>query len=73
MCVVPFYVSFTEIDHSDHDQRDAAAATAPLKALITVDDPTGLKVLPHWLAQPYFRHPPNPKPDVGVWILSPQR
>ncbi|KAJ7594477.1 Dus-domain-containing protein [Mycena floridula] len=27
----------------------------PIEDLITLDEGTGLKILPHWLAQPYFR------------------
>lgn len=27
----------------------------PLQDLIRVDKATGMKALPHWLAQPYFR------------------
>ncbi|KAF8661416.1 hypothetical protein AX16_001334 [Volvariella volvacea WC 439] len=38
--------------------REAAKGT-PLKNLITIDPITGLKYLPHWLAQPYFRPPPK--------------
>lgn len=41
-------------------QRDARAAEGqPDEELITVDPATGLKLLPHWVAQPYFR--PLPK------------
>lgn len=29
-----------------------------LEELVKVDPATGLNVLPHWLAQPYFRPPP---------------
>jgi len=37
-------------------QRDAKAEEGtPLKNLITIEPITGIKVLPHWLAQPYFR------------------
>jgi tRNA-dihydrouridine synthase 1 len=39
-------------------QRDAQAARdtgVSLKDLIKVDPATGLNILPHWLAQPYFR------------------
>lgn len=31
--------------------------------LVKVDDATGLRILPHWLAQPYFR-PLPPKKDI---------
>ncbi len=37
-------------------QRDAKAAEGrPLEELITLDSVTGVKVLPHWVAQPYTR------------------
>lgn len=37
-------------------QRDAKAAEdRSVDELITVHEPTGLKVMPHWVAQPYFR------------------
>lgn len=37
-------------------QRDAQeAADRSIEDLITIEPTTGLKVLPHWLAQPYFR------------------
>ncbi|KAF4610466.1 hypothetical protein D9613_007016 [Agrocybe pediades] len=42
--------------------RDAKAAEGvPLKDLITVEPITGIKVMPHWLAQPYFRPSPEQK------------
>jgi len=38
--------------------RDAKAAEGKsLEELITIDPKTGLEILPHWLAQPYFRPP----------------
>lgn len=41
-------------------QRDARAAEGrPVEELITVDPATGLKLLPHWVAQPYFRAQPK--------------
>ncbi|KXN86804.1 tRNA-dihydrouridine(16/17) synthase [NAD(P)(+)]-like protein [Leucoagaricus sp. SymC.cos] len=44
-------------------ERDEKAATGkPLKDLIEKDPATGLQVMPHWLAQAYFR-PPPPKPE----------
>lgn len=40
--------------------RDAAAAEGrPVEDLVAVDAATGLAVLPHWLAQPYFRALPQ--------------
>ncbi|THG97976.1 hypothetical protein EW026_g4138 [Hermanssonia centrifuga] len=36
--------------------RDATAAeSCTADELVTIDPSTGLKILPHWLAQPYFR------------------
>ncbi|EPQ59942.1 Dus-domain-containing protein [Gloeophyllum trabeum ATCC 11539] len=43
-------------------ERDmAAAGDAPLEQLVTIEPTTGLPVLPHWLAQPYWRPLPKPK------------
>ncbi|GJE89551.1 tRNA-dihydrouridine synthase family protein [Phanerochaete sordida] len=36
-----------------------AAEGTPVDELITVHDPTGLKLMPHWVAQPYFRAAPK--------------
>ena len=44
-------------------QRDAQAVCetgVSLRDLIKTDPATGLKILPHWLAQPYFRPLPSP-------------
>ncbi|PPQ71029.1 hypothetical protein CVT26_011494 [Gymnopilus dilepis] len=47
--------------------RDAKAAEGtPLKDLITVEPITGIKVMPHWLAQPYFRPTPEQKKAYGT-------
>ncbi|EKM61532.1 uncharacterized protein PHACADRAFT_180642 [Phanerochaete carnosa HHB-10118-sp] len=41
-------------------QRDARAAEGrPVDKLITVHESTGLKMMPHWVAQPYFRAMPK--------------
>lgn len=41
-------------------QRDAKTAeSCPAEELITVHEPTGLKLMPHWVAQPYFRAAPK--------------
>ncbi|TFY78902.1 hypothetical protein EWM64_g5114 [Hericium alpestre] len=46
--------------------RDAeAAAEKSVAELITYDKATGLKVLPHWLAQPYFRPLPEQREVVA--------
>ncbi|KAH6910921.1 Dus-domain-containing protein [Coprinopsis sp. MPI-PUGE-AT-0042] len=46
-------------------ERNAKEATQnftiPLQDLITIDSKTGLKVMPWWLAQPYFRAAPPPQ------------
>ncbi|GBE77291.1 tRNA-dihydrouridine(16/17) synthase [NAD(P)(+)] [Sparassis crispa] len=40
----------------ERTERDALVAEGrPLEALVTIDEATGLPLLPHWLAQPYFR------------------
>ena len=47
-------------------QRDAQVAHdtgVSLRELIKTDPATGLKILPHWLAQPYFRPLPPPHPN----------
>lgn len=43
-------------------QRDAKSAEIQsVDELVTIDAISGLKKLPHWLAQPYFRPlPPDP-------------
>ncbi|KAJ3574446.1 hypothetical protein NP233_g1762 [Leucocoprinus birnbaumii] len=46
------------------ERDEKAAGDKPLKELITIDPTTGLQVMPHWLAQAYFRPPPPPpKPE----------
>jgi tRNA-dihydrouridine synthase 1 len=47
-------------------QRDAQAARdggVSVKDLVKTDPATGLEILPHWLAQPYFRPLPSAKLD----------
>ncbi|KII88082.1 hypothetical protein PLICRDRAFT_125236 [Plicaturopsis crispa FD-325 SS-3] len=39
----------------DRDRAAAMAGGTSVDELIRIDEATGLKVLPHWLAQPYFR------------------
>lgn len=42
-------------------QRDARDGEELfMEELIKVEPTTGLKILPHWLAQPYFRVQPTP-------------
>jgi len=42
------------------------AGGVPIEQLITVDATLGIKVLPHWLAQPYWR----PIVSTRTWDLS---
>jgi tRNA-dihydrouridine synthase 1 len=42
----------------DFAQRDAKAAEGTAEGEIRLDRETGFKIVPHWLAQPYFRPPP---------------
>jgi len=50
-------------------KRDAAAsASTPISHLITVDADTGLNILPHWLAQPYFRPVPSEAPTKAPTV-----
>jgi len=45
-------------------QRDAAeAAGLSIEELVKIEPTLGLKILPHWLAQPYFR--PLPPADTS--------
>jgi len=45
-------------------QQDAEeAADRSIEELITIEPTTGLKVLPHWLAQPYFRPVNSKQPE----------
>jgi tRNA-dihydrouridine synthase 1 len=37
----------------------------PVKDLITIEPITGIPVMPHWLAQPYFRPLPGQKKAFG--------
>ncbi|EGN99640.1 hypothetical protein SERLA73DRAFT_134960 [Serpula lacrymans var. lacrymans S7.3] len=41
----------------DRDAREAEGLS--IEELVTIEPTTGLKVLPHWLAQPYFRPLPS--------------
>lgn len=34
------------------------AEGVPIEQLVTVDPTLDIKILPHWLAQPYWRPPP---------------
>lgn len=45
----------------------------PVEQLITVDPTLGIKILPHWLAQPYWRllTPPARTWDLPQLMLNP--
>ncbi|KAF9443764.1 Dus-domain-containing protein [Macrolepiota fuliginosa MF-IS2] len=45
------------------ERDEKAAAGKSLKDLMELESVTGIQVMPHWLAQPYFRPPPPPKPE----------
>ncbi|THU94341.1 FMN-linked oxidoreductase [Dendrothele bispora CBS 962.96] len=51
-----------KIGGKDADRDAEAVEGKTLEELVMIDEPTGLRVLPHWLAQPYFRPPPPPPP-----------
>jgi len=37
------------------DEQSAPFADTDVEELATIHEPTGLKLMPHWVAQPYFR------------------
>ncbi|EEB94635.1 hypothetical protein MPER_06517, partial [Moniliophthora perniciosa FA553] len=39
----------------DRDAEEAMKAGKDVEELVMIEETTGLRVLPHWLAQPYFR------------------
>jgi tRNA-dihydrouridine synthase 1 len=46
-------------------KRDAAQYTdKDIEDLVVVDQATGLKIYPHWVAQPYFRVGPQKEAPV---------
>ncbi|KAF5352603.1 hypothetical protein D9756_006316 [Leucocoprinus leucothites] len=55
------------------ERDEKAAAGKPLKDLIEIDATTGLQVMPHWLAQAYFRPPPPPKPEPQPKKATPSK
>lgn len=57
------YVSLVEaIDERLREEFEAAkSGKVAMASLIKIDEETGLRVLPRWLAQPFFR-PPMPQP-----------
>jgi len=67
-------INTTEMDFA---QRDARAAEGTTEGEIRLDRETGFKIVPHWLAQPYFRPPPPPvtekqkrKAEVSAALLA---
>jgi tRNA-dihydrouridine synthase 1 len=46
-------------------RAEKEAAGTPLKDLITTEPITGIKMMPHWLAQPYFRPSAEQKKAYG--------
>ncbi|KAK7457213.1 tRNA dihydrouridine synthase [Stygiomarasmius scandens] len=54
----------------ERDTIDASGKT--IEELTTIDKATGLRVLPHWLAQPYFRPPPPPMPAKKEKVQKPK-
>jgi len=58
-------------------KRDEEAAEGQsIESLTKIDEATGLRTLPHWLAQPYFRpiqvrpQPPAPAPAQKQAVVS---
>jgi len=51
------YIEIAEEMKQRMDRDAAAAECLTVEELVNVDPVTGLKLLPHWLAQPYFRPP----------------
>ncbi|KAK7037637.1 tRNA dihydrouridine synthase [Paramarasmius palmivorus] len=49
----------------DKDAVDAAASGQDVEELVATEESTGLRILPHWLAQPYFRVTKKPQPKEG--------
>jgi tRNA-dihydrouridine synthase 1 len=72
-----FSGDFIDATESDFAQRDAEAAKGTPEGEIRLDPETGFKIVPHWLAQPYFRPPPLPptekqkrKAEVSAALLA---
>ncbi|KAJ4470092.1 dihydrouridine synthase-domain-containing protein [Lentinula aciculospora] len=56
------------LEMKERMDRDAKQSEGKnLDELVTIDEATGLRVLPHWLAQPYWR---SPKPTVTLGEFS---
>ncbi|KAJ3730028.1 dihydrouridine synthase-domain-containing protein [Lentinula guzmanii] len=53
------------LEMKERMDRDAKGAEGKsLDELVTIDEATGLRILPHWLTQPYWRSP-KPAPATG--------
>ena len=77
MCVPLSPDDLINATESDFAQRDAKAAEGTIEGEIRLNRETGFKIVPHWLAQPYFRPPPPPptetqkrKPEVSAALLA---
>ncbi|PVG01697.1 Dus-domain-containing protein [Serendipita vermifera] len=58
---IPFYEQIvTEL--KERMERDALAAQGTPEGEVRIDTDTGLRIVPHWLSQPYFRPPPPALP-----------
>jgi len=57
MCVRLSPGNLINTTETDFTQRDAKAAEGTTEGEIRLDRETGFKIVPHWLAQPYFRPP----------------
>lgn len=52
-------------------QRDAKEAEGtPPEDLVKIHTTAGLRTLPHWLAQPYFRPPPATNWEQGKLLCT---
>jgi len=60
------YILICEEMKARMERDEKAAEGVPVKDLITVEPTTGIPVMPHWLAQPYFRPLPDQKKASAV-------